>query len=217
MFCSILLPCWVLSVCYHRNWCFTETHSPEQAALTGRKRTHTSHMRIHYFHVSSFIPKMPIYGIKSFKKLSPHYSSSVIYALKCSILVINVLPPKMVILGCKSVKAHVQNPALIKAINFTLYLCSEALLCRRVQRNALAGDGMNGNVYQWKYLDLYPQTGLLSCGRFNLKRHKHLWPRGFSLSCFGLIQTAFSVTSLHLLWTEMFGSRNRNESKCSSF
>lgn len=84
-------------------------------------------------------------------------------------------PLKMVTLGCRSMKVHVQNPAFIKAINFTLYLCSEALLCSRVQRNALAGDVMDGNVYQCKYLDLYPQTGLLSCGKFKLKCHKHLW------------------------------------------
>lgn len=87
---------------------------------------------------------------------------------------LNILPAKMVTLGSRSVKAHVQNCALMKAINFTLYLCSEALLCSSVQRNEFEGDVMNGNVYQWKVLDLYPQTGPLSCGKFNLQLHKHL-------------------------------------------
>lgn len=125
---------------------------------------------------------------------------------------------KMVSLGCRPLKVHAKSFVLIKAINFTLYLCSEALLCSRMKRNAFTGDVMNGNVYQWKYLDLHPQTGLLSCGKFNLKQHKRLLASSrFSLSCIGPIQTAFSVTSLHLLWAEVFGSRTRREPKYSSF
>lgn len=161
--------------------------------------------------------RMRIFGFKSFEKLckvktSPHHLCLKRIKFsncdKCSLL-------KNGDVRVKPAKVRVKNPALIKALTFTLYLCSEADLCCRVQKNALAGDV---NVYQWKYLDLYAQTDLLSCGNFNLKRHKHLWASsGFSLTFSGLIQMSFSVTSFHLIWAKVFGSWTKSELNCSPF